>query len=175
MSKADERAAKARSLILQGEQKSKVAEQMGYKSIGGMMGAIVMFEHRQKTGKSVSHEIKKAAKAPGAEPIFRKERQEEKIDLLADEPKKKIDGLRVNVERSRGMMYARIEGEHLTGSYIGYRRSFNIEVKGVTGRHFRMFETEIGKRGSMLQAIKELHDITGRMIALIEECDAKDQ
>lgn len=54
MTKSDERAAKARSLIIKGEmQKSEIAEMCGYKSIGGMMNAITMLEHREKTGKGV--------------------------------------------------------------------------------------------------------------------------
>ena len=59
MSKADERAAEARSLILKGEQKSVVANSLGYKSIGGMMNAIVMLEHKEKTSRSVSHKARR--------------------------------------------------------------------------------------------------------------------
>ena len=63
MSKADERADKARSLILSGEQKSKVAEQLGYKSIGGMLGAITMLEHKERTGKGVSDKARRSLQA----------------------------------------------------------------------------------------------------------------
>ena len=175
MNKADERAANARSLILQGEQKMEIAKRLGYKSVGGMMGAITMLEHKEKTGKNVSHKIKRSMKPPGAEPIFRKERQEEKVDVLGGYmPQGLKGGIRVNIDRKHGL-YARMEGRHLLVSYIGYRKSFNVEAKRVPGRSFRMFETELGKGGDMLEALKELHDITGRMVALLEGCDAEDQ
>lgn len=61
MTKSDERAAKARSLIIKGEmQESEIAEMCGYKSIGGMMNAITMLEHREKTGKGVSKKARRS-------------------------------------------------------------------------------------------------------------------
>ena len=174
MSKADERADKARSLILSGEQKSKVAEQLGYKSIGGMLGAITMLEHKERTGKGVSNKARRSLQAPGAVPIFPKERPEDKVDVLGELPPP-FDGLRVDVERNNGL-YARMEGRHLLVSYIGYRKSLNISAKHAPGRQMRLFEAELGNKGAMLEAIKELHEMTGKMIALIEgRDDAKDQ
>lgn len=178
MSKADERAAKARSLILSGEQKSKIAEQLGYRSIGGMLGAITMLEHKEKTGRSVSNKARRSLRAvelPGAQPIFPKEKQNQKIDLLGEETPPPFNGVRVNVERKNGL-YARMEGRHLLVSFISYRKSLNIDVKCIPGRQMRLFETELGHKGAMLEAIKELHEMTGKMIALIEgRDDAKDQ
>ena len=174
MSKADERAAEARSLILRGEQKSKVAERLGYKNVGGMLGAITMLEHKERTGKGVSNKAKRSLQAPGDVPIFPKERPEDKVDLLKEETPP-FKGLRVNVERNNGL-YARIEGRHLLASYIGYRKSLNISAKNVPGRQMRLFETELGKKGAMLEALKELHEMIGKMIDLIEgQDDAKNQ
>lgn len=84
-------------------------------------------------------------------------------------------GLRVDVERNNGL-YARMEGRNLLVSYIGYRKSLNISAKNVPGRQMRMFEAELGYKGAMLDALKELHEMIGRLIALIEgREDAKDQ
>lgn len=81
MNKSDERAAKARSLILKGEmQKSEIAEMCGYKSIGGMMNAITMLEHREKTGKGVSSKARRSLQSftPYEGPTT--QRQQRKVD-----------------------------------------------------------------------------------------------
>lgn len=83
MSKADERAAKARSLILKGEQKSVVAEQLDYKSVGGMLNAIVMLEHREKIGHSTPYKAVRAMQSPGKSDLEIKKPQE-KVDVLGE-------------------------------------------------------------------------------------------
>lgn len=186
MTKSDERAAKARSLIIKGEmQKSKIAEMCGYKTIGGMMGAITMLEHKEKTGKGVSNKERRSLQSftpyegpttqrqqRKADKVFRNISPWAPVDLLGEgEPQ----GIRVDVERNNGL-YARLEGRNLLTSYIGYRKSLNISAKNVPGRQMRLFEAELGYKGAMLDALKELHEMIGRLIALIEgRDDAKDQ
>lgn len=185
MTKSDERAAQARSLIIKGEQKSVVAEKLGYKSIGGMLGAITMLEHKEKTGKGVSNKARRSLQSftPYEGPTT--QRQQRKVDkafrsgspwapvnlLGEDEPQE----IRVDVERNNGL-YARLEGRNLLVSYIGYRKSLNIEAKHVPGRSIRLFEAELGYKGAMLDALREIREIADRLIALIEgREDAKDQ
>lgn len=187
MTKSDERAAQARSLILRGEaQKSEIAEMCGYKSVGGMMNAITMLEHREKTGKGVSNKVRRSLQSftPYEGPTT--QRQQRKVDktfrggspwapvdlLGGDEPK----GLRVDVEHNNGL-YARLEGRNLLASYIGYRKSLNIETKHVPGRNIRLFETEMGYKGAMLDALCEIREIADRLIALLEgrEDEKQDQ
>lgn len=187
MTKSDERAAKARSLILKGEmQKSEIAEVCGYKSIGGMMGAITMLEHKEKTGKGVSNKARRSMQGftPYEGPTTqRQQRKADRtfrgaspwvpVDLLGgDEPK----ALRVDVERNNGL-YARLEGRNLLASYIGYRKSLNIEAKHVPGRSIRLFETEMGYKGAMLDVLREIREIADRLIVLIEgrEDEKQDQ
>lgn len=181
MTKSDERAAKARSLIIKGEmQKSEIAEMCGYKSIGGMMNAITMLTHREKTGKNVPNKAKRQLQAfePYTGPATKKEqRQAGKVfrggnpwapmDVLGENKDK---SLRVNIEKKNGL-YARFEGANMIVSYIGYRKSVNIEAKHIPGRCIRMFETELGYKGAMLDALKELREIMDRMIALLEGAD----
>lgn len=185
MTKAEERAADARSLILKGEQKSVVAEKLGYKSVSGMLGAITMLEHKEKTGKGVSNKARRALQSftPYEGPTT--QRQQRKVDrafrntspwapvdvLGGEDPK----ALRVDVKRNNGL-YARLEGRNLLASYIGYRKSLNIEVKHIPGRSIRMFETELGYKGAMMDALCEIREIADRLIALLEgREDAKDQ
>ena len=178
MTKSDERAAKARSLIIKGEmQKSEIAEACGYKSIGGMMGAITMLDHKERTGKGVSNKARRSLQSftPYEGPTTKREqRKADKafrnispwapIDLLGgDEPK----GLRVDVERNNGL-YVRMEGRHLLTSYIGYRKSLNIEAKHIPGRSIRLFEAELGGKGMLLQTLRELSEMIQRLIGLIE-------
>ncbi|MBP3521987.1 MAG: hypothetical protein J6M56_00240 [Clostridia bacterium] len=178
MTKSDERAAQERSLIIKGEmQKSEIAEMCGYKSIGGMMGAITMLEHKERTGKGVSNKARRSLQSftPYEGPTTqRQQRKADRtfrggspwapVDLLGgDEPKT----LRVDVERNNGL-YARLEGRNLLVSYIGYRKSLNIEAKRVPGRSLRLFETELGYKGAMLDALHELREIADRLIALLE-------
>ena len=86
-----------------------------------------------------------------------------------------FEGLRVDVERHNGL-YARLEGANLLVSYIGYRKSLNISAKNVPGRQMRLFEAELGHKGAMMEALRELHEMTGKLIDLIEgRSDAKDQ
>lgn len=83
--------------------------------------------------------------------------------------------LRVDVERNNGL-YARMEGRNLLVSYIGYRKSLNIEVKHIPGRSLRLFETELGYKGAMMDALREIREIADRLIALLEgREDEKDQ
>lgn len=177
MSKADERAAQARSLIIKGEQKSVVADQLGYKNVGGMMNAIAMLEHREKTGKGVSRKVRRSLQefTPYEGPTTqRQQRKAAKtfrnvspwapVDLLGeDEPQE----IRVNVERNNGL-YARMEGRNILASYIGYRKSLNIEAKHIPGRSVRLFEAELGYKGAMLDALREIREIADRLIALLE-------
>lgn len=185
MNKSDERAAKARSLILKGEQKCVVAEQLGYKSIGGMLNAITMLEHKEKTGRGASNKARRSlqAFAPYTGPTTQREqRKADKlftgakpwgpVDLLGgDDPK----ALRVDIERNNGL-YARMEGRHLLASYIGYRKSFCIDAKHLPGRQIRLFETELGYKGAMLEVLMELREIADKLIALLQgREDAKAQ
>lgn len=177
MTKSDERAAEARSLILKGEQKSVIAEKLGYKSVGGMMGSIAMLEHKEKTGRGVSNKARRSLQAvelPGAQPIFPKEKPGDKIDVLAEAAPAPVGGIRVDVERNNGL-YARLEGRHLTASYIGYRKSLNICAKLAQNRQMRLFEEELGYKGAMLEAVKELREIFDRLIALLEGRDGEEQ
>lgn len=81
----------------------------------------------------------------------------------------------MDVERNNGL-YARLEGKYLLASYIGYRKSLDIRLKLIPSRNIRLFETELHKKGAMLEAIKELHEMLGKLIALLEgREDAKDQ
>lgn len=186
MTKSDERAAKARSLILKGEmQKSEIAEMCGYKSIGGMMNAITMLEHREKTGKGVSSKARRSLQSfmPYEGPTTqRQQRKADKTfrgrspwapdDLLRGVEEK---SLRVDVERNNGL-YARMEGRNLLVSYIGYLKSLNIEAKHIPGRSLRLFETEFGYKGAMMDALREIREIADRLIALLEgREDEKDQ
>lgn len=163
MSKADERAAKARSLILKGEQKSVVAEQLGYKSVGGMMNAIVMLEHREKIGHATPYKAVRAMQSPEKSGLEIKKPQE-KVDVLGETWQ---GGIRTDVTRDNGL-YARLEGRFLLTSYIGYRKSVNIEAKCLPGRSIRLFEAELGAKGALLMALKELREMIEALIALIE-------
>lgn len=178
MTKSDERAAQARSLILKGEQKSVIAEKLGYKSVGGMLGAITMLEHKEKTGRGASNKARRSLRAvelTGAQPIFPKEKPEDKIDLLDDSVSAPEGGIRVDVERGNGL-YVRMEGKHLLVSYIGYRKSLNICTKLAQNRQMRMFEAELGHKGAMLEAVKELRDMIGKLVEQLEGGnEAKDQ
>ena len=80
MTKSDERAVHARSLILKGEQKSVVAERLGYKSVGGMMGSIAMMEHKEKMS-GQRFKTKRAMQSPSAVEVL-KEKKEDKLDIL---------------------------------------------------------------------------------------------
>lgn len=186
MTKSDERAAKARSLIIEGEmQKSKIAEMCGYKSVSGMMGAITMLEHKEKTGKGVSNKERRSLQSftPYEGPTT--QRQQRKVDKVFRDvsPWAPVDllgegepqGIRVDVERGNGL-YARIEGKYLLVSYIGYRKSLDIRSKFVPNRSLRLFEKELNRKGAMLKVIKELHEMLGKLIAVLEgREDAKDQ
>lgn len=175
MTKSDERAAQARSLIIKGEQKSVVAEKLGYKSIGGMLGAITMLEHKERTGKGVSNKKRRSLQAPEV-PIFRKEREEDKVDVLSEATPKPEIGLCVDVERNANGLYVRMESRHLVISYIGYRKSLNICVKLTPNRQIRLYEAELGEKGALLEAIRDMRDMMERLAALLEgRGDAKDQ
>lgn len=181
MTKSDERAAQARSLIIKGEmQKSEIAEMCGYKSIGGMMNAITLIEHKEKVGKGVFNKERRSLQnfTPYEGPTTqRRQRKADKtfrnagpwapVDLLGGEEPKT---LRVDVERNNGL-YARLEGRNLLASYIGYRKSLNIEAKHVPGRSIRLFEAELGYKGGMLDALRELREIVDKLIALLEGRD----
>ena len=150
MSKRDERAAKARSLILQGEQKSWVAKETGYRSVGGMMGAIVALEMREKNERE-------------AQPLKIK-REEERLNVLAEAWTK---GVVMDVSRNKGL-YVRLEGRHLLASYIGYRKSLNIEVKNGPVKKIRLYDNELGGDGALLCAVRELREMADKLLDVIE-------
>ena len=171
MTKSDERAVHARSLILKGEQKSVVAERLGYKSVGGMMGSIAMMEHKEKMS-GQRFKTKRAMQSPSAAEIL-KEKKEDKPDILGGE---EWQGLRVDVQRNSDGLYVRMESRHLLVSYIGYRKSLNINAKLAHNRQIRLYEAELGVKGALLESIRDLRDMMDRLASLLEgRRDAKDQ
>ena len=104
-----------------------------------------------------------ASSARRTGPFAEEARGRRSISLGGDEPK----ALRVDVERTNGL-YARLEGRNILASYIGYRKSLNIEAKHIPGRSIRLFEAELGYKGAMLDALCEIREIADRLIALLE-------
>ena len=176
MTKPEERAAKARSLILKGEQKMVIAQSLGYKSVGGMMGAISALEEREKNSR-----LDGFVPYTGTTTQAQKRRRDRLLALKENEPKVDVLGEAwtqgiVKNTMEKGGLYARLEGRHMLMSYIAYRGSLNIEAKHFHGRTVRMYETELGGRAALLDALVELRDMSIEMIAMIEgrgheECD----
>lgn len=175
MTKLDERAIKARSLILKGEQRVAIARDLGYKSVGGMMGAIAALEEREK-----NRRLKGFVPYTGTTTQAQECRRDKMLTLKENEPKVDVlgeawtQGITLDTAENDGL-YARLEGRHMLMSYIGYRGSLNIEAKRFQGRTIRLYETELGGE-ALLDALVELRDMSIKMIAMIEgrgheECD----
>ena len=176
MTKSDERAIKARSLILKGEQKVAIARELGYKSVGGMMGAIAALEEREKNSR-----LEGFVPYVGKMTRAQNRRLNKLIELKENEPKVDVlgetwtQGITLDTAENDGL-YARLEGRHMLMSHIGYRGSLNIEAKHFPGRAIRLYATEMGGRAALLDALVELRDMSIEMIAMIEgrgheECD----
>lgn len=157
MRKYQERAAKARSLLSRGEQKMATAKKLGYKSVGGMIGAIKAYEAALEQGKQ------------------RKRKREDKPQTPARH--EEYDGIRVDTAGEAGE-YIRLEGKHIVASYIAYRGSVNIGAKANPG-YLRLYEATLGNRQEMIAALTELQTMAGMLIAMMEargrEKKTKDQ
>lgn len=156
MTKQMERAEKARSLLSRGEQKMATEKALGYKSVGGMLGAIKAYEAKLQRG-----EIKKRkVKAPKILPAVMS-----------------TDGIRIDAAGEAGE-YIRLEGKHIVASYIAYRGSVNIGAKANPG-YLRLYEATLGNRQELIAALAELQTMAGMLIAMIEvrghEKKTKDQ
>ena len=149
MSKKDERAEKARSLILQGEQKKWVAKETGYRNVCGMLGAIKALEIREKNEQERE--------------MLRIKRNEEKIDVLSEAW---TGG--VVMDESDDGAHVRLEGRHLLVSYIGYRKSLNIEAKHVRDRKIRLYDVELGGNGALIDAVRELREMADKLLSVLE-------
>lgn len=168
MTKSDERAIKARSLILKGEQKIVISRELGYKSVGGMMGAITALEEREK-----NRRLEGFVPYTGTVTQAQKRRRDSLLVIKENEPKVDVlgetwtQGITRDTAENDGL-YARLEGRHILMSHIGYRGSLNIEAKHFPGRTIRLYATELGGRAALLDALTELRDMSNEMIAMIE-------